>query len=575
MSDSAPTPPAGEATAERLPSSAARPARTPRSIKAAAIAGGLVAAFLFALLAMLVRSKYAPMDRGAFDEINFHLPAIRQFSLEWPSFVLTDYLSATTPGYHVALASVLKVAGSLEAVRLSNLGISAAFLFLIAWAAARFRSKPSHPAERERLGPTSDRHDSASTTLSRALLALPLLASMHVLFPGVWLLPDNLAWLLVAAIVLLALHARWSVGVLVAMGFLVCMLVLVRQIHLWTAAVVWAWALFSEPRLVRVLSRASTSHEWMHEELLPTIRSSAGGATLLRLLAAVGITLPAFVLVIAFASVWGGLTPPSFQGQYHAANPAAPAFVLALFGLFSAFFLPITLREFFAPRGASLRWPLARFPWGLALAGGLCGFGLSVVPPTTYSMADGRWSGLWNIAGKLPTIAGHSSLLIVLLAVLGGAAFAFVLSRLCLRRAIVLFVTLAGFVAAQAASFQLWQRYSEPMILMLLAIVTPLTLDAKRTTGRNRPELDDPPSGASASRAAPWLRAFDLAPVLLALLLGAYAFVWLRRAQPADYYAFRVGDERIKAFVRGEPVEPVARGPVAPDVYWKPVDIAP
>src|SRR5262249_32103038 len=55
-----------------------------------------------------------------------------------------------------------------------------------------------------------------------------------------------------------------------------------------------------------------------------------------------------------------------------------------------------------------------------ALAGAVA----AVIPETTWDKDEGRFSGLWNIARRLPVIADHTSPLIVTLAALGAAALA-------------------------------------------------------------------------------------------------------------------------------------------------------
>jgi len=59
--------------------------------------------------------------RGAFDQLNYHEQVIRRFVEQWPAPDLSDYLSATTPGYHLALAAFAEYAGeSAVALRLAG-----------------------------------------------------------------------------------------------------------------------------------------------------------------------------------------------------------------------------------------------------------------------------------------------------------------------------------------------------------------------------------------------------------------------------------------------------------------------
>ena len=119
----------------------------------------------------------------------------------------------------------------------------------------------------------------------------------------------------------------------IAIGCLVLvLLVCVRQIHVWSAAVLWAAAwLGSEERAV------GGPVQGVHA-LFGDLKDRVGRTALAMLL-----TLPAFGALAWFVSLWGGVVPPMFQHKYGGMNPAAPAFVLALFGVLGAFFWPVVL----------------------------------------------------------------------------------------------------------------------------------------------------------------------------------------------------------------------------------------
>ena len=112
-------------------------------------------------------------------------------------------------------------------------------------------------------------------------------------------------------------------------------------------------------------------------------------------------------------------------------------------------------------------------PWAPALAA-LAGAAVAIIPATTYDKA-GRWSGIWNAARKLPAIANHTSPLILALSTLGALCLLGWCAALRQRERWIILAALAAFTAAQAASGQLWQRYSEPFILILLALLAALT----------------------------------------------------------------------------------------------------
>ena len=484
---------------------------------------GAAVALLYLFLLTPILLDHLPNGRAAFDEINYHEPTIRVFARELPLPWLRDYLSATTPGYHLLLAAVsLALPDSEWLLRAANIAISLALVGLLAGTcAARARSWRA------------------------ALLALPFAASMHVLFSGAWLLPDNLGWLFVLAVLLVCLRIPFRPIFCVHAGALLLLLVLARQIHLWAAAPIiaaaWMSVLFPDPHHHPGLPRPAApggidSANW--RELLfarPIVRTH-------RAFVAAVCCAPAAIAVISFYRIWNGLVPPSFQGQYHNPNPAAPAFILALFGLFSLFFIPILLP------GLARAWRERRWILFAAVAAALLA---ALLPATTHSVEGGRHSGLWNISRALESrgfvLFGRTSPLIAGLAALGGAALVAWLRLVPFRTAIVLLAALAGFTAAQAASYQLFQRYTEPFLLLLLALLGAFALQT------------------TAPRS---LRACLALPALLGALLAFQTALSLRGAQPAGFFGFHAGDPRLKAYlvdgdnavVDGKKVEPLPRG---------------
>jgi len=112
--------------------------------------------------------------------------------------------------------------------------------------------------------------------------------------------------------------------------------------------------------------------------------------------------------------------------------------------------------------------------WFVLAAGGLS-LVVSVVPATSMSVAQGRWTGLWSVADKLPVVADRS-LLIVGLAVAGGAMLAAMLLVVSSRQRLIVVGSLAAFAAAQSANFQSWSRYLLPMVLLVLVVLTGLAI---------------------------------------------------------------------------------------------------
>lgn len=387
---------------------------------------GVFLATLFAVAASLVILTGNRNGRAASDMINYHEPAIRTFARQWPQFDLKDYLSATTPGYHIALATAARwVSPATAAIQFAGL------LFAVQLVISLTTFGTSRVGNREGLA-----------------LAAPFAASLYVFVSGAYLLPDNAGWLGVLLVLIVALRERQTWTWLVMGGLALAALVFTRQIHLWAAAPLWAAAFFNPPV----------------SDVAPSIatRCKAGAFALL-------ITMPAFIIVAYFYKLWGGLTPPMFK-DFHASgvNLAAPAFLLALAGGLSPFFI-----RWWWPSLSNMyrtcRW--------IAPTAIVIGVAFAIIPATTYDQHAGRWGGvLWDVARKLPVIGGRTSALILILAPLGALVIASLLWGMSRQRvtAAVTLTTLLAFTAAQAASYQLWQRYNEPFVLMVLALACPL-----------------------------------------------------------------------------------------------------
>jgi hypothetical protein len=368
--------------------------------------------------------------RGRFDQINYHEPAILRFAEQLPTPDVSDYLSATTPGYHLVLAVAARLV-SPSPVLLQSLG--ALFTVGLLGVFTRWLTPRAGPA-------------------ASAALGLALGASLYVFSAGVFLLPDNAAWLGVLGVLLIALRPRFGAGTMIWGGLALLALVLTRQSHLWAAGLLWAAA-------------------WLGGGFSPKqgVLGEAGslltepGARLRRLALAVLATAPAILAVGWFARLWGGLTVPIYHDYMQGANPATPAIILAQIGVIAVFH-------------AGFLW---RPAWGLvrtrpALVTGVLALGLVVVvaPQTTYSVEAGRYSGLWNISAKAPDLLGRTNSLLLVLAPAGAAAVAAWLAGVDARSRWVLLGALVGFTAAVSMTHNAWQRYHEPMLLMLTGVMS-------------------------------------------------------------------------------------------------------
>lgn len=445
----------------------------------------LVVVFLCAALPLILSGT--SRGRGAYDQVNFHEPAIRTFIEQWPRPDVSDYLSATTPGYHIALAAIGVLAGdSTRTLQLAGCLMSAGFLLTLG------------------LGCSGD-----GRRWMALVRCLPVLCSLYVFSAGVWLLPDNAGWWGVLGVVLIALRRRVDAWTYIGGGLVLTLLVCFRQIHIWAAAPLWvaAWlgsVSCSDDAESESGEGSDGSGRWsgsLFSDLPASIRRAG-----LMLIA----TLPAFAVLGWFVSEWGGLwggglVPPTFQNMYHGRSPAAPAFVLSLLAGFSVFF------------AGELVGPLARLwrehrAWVLTAAA--AGLVVAIIPETCYDTAGGRFSGLWNVVRVVPTIGDRSPVVWVLSAC-GGVALLCWAWVLPFRDRWVIVSVLVGFTAAQAASPMLWQRYNEPMVLMLLALMS----------GRE--------PRRSAGVLERWSRPWRLVgPVVLALCLAGLTAVTIARAGP-------------------------------------------
>src|SRR5687767_2936041 len=272
-----------------------RPSR-PRPELAAA-----VLAALFLALAVPLVLRFDNYTRATFDQDAYHLPTVLKFSDEWPRPDFSDYPSATTPGYHVVLAAVRRAFGADErALRIVAGLFTVGLLATFGWSLGR------------RVGPWT-----------AIAVGLPLGCSVYVFCSGVWLLPDNAGWWGVLGMLLLALRTRVDWRTYVVGGAILLLLVLVRQLHLWTAApiVVAAW----------LGPGADAARGGLAAEAAPG--AEAPSRKLRRASLAALSAVPAMLALGWFFRLWHGATPPSPGGLNAGINPAAPPMVLAVMGV--------------------------------------------------------------------------------------------------------------------------------------------------------------------------------------------------------------------------------------------------
>jgi hypothetical protein len=408
----------------------------------------LIAPLVVACVGWLVQAAVlvgglSPRGAAVYDEREFHLPTVAQFAAEMPTPDLSDYPVATSPGHHLALAGLVAwLDPGVAALRGASGQSAVALAAAVAWWASR-------------------RGGAVLGIVSGLLLLLS-----HSIAPQlVMALPEASAWLLVAMVIGMGMHGVHGPGRLMTAGACVTLLVFVRHVHLWAAAVVWlsAW-----------LGRPGADEP---EHLLPKLSALRPRQRVPRTLAAMLATLPAFAVVGWLFWLWDGPVPPGFQAHggrgdgasiHSGGNPATPALVLASFGLYA----PLAL----LPAWWAIKTTPGALPRALRLGGAIAAVGMiaALAVPTVFDKPAGRWGGLWNLARSAPAIADRS-LLIAALAAAGGACLGAALSAIRSRERIILLGAMSAFITAQSANHQAWMRYVEPFVLIVITALNALS----------------------------------------------------------------------------------------------------
>ncbi|MEM8756994.1 MAG: hypothetical protein AAGF47_04345 [Planctomycetota bacterium] len=438
---------------------------------------GLGAAAWLVYAALVLLDLSTPQAR--FDSQRYHIEVIRDFAATWPRADVSDYLSATTPGYHWVMAGVWQLTASVTVLELLTSALAATIVGLA--------------------GAWSVRLVGAAWA---CVAALPLAASPYLLNAALSVLPDNAGWLLVLVVLMLSLSGP-SGRVWVVLGAAMLGLVLVRQSHVWAAGVIVAcgW-LGREGRLLPVRGRART-------------RLRGLGAALVSV-------VPAIVVLGIFVWVWGGLAPPTFTGRGDGEHPdvsmvlspVAPACILLLIGLYGPFW-------------SGWLWPGICAEWGrswrrvavFAVGGLLVGLGLSLLGDSTASPEAGRTGGYWRLIAAGPVLAERYSLVLIPLTCVGGAVVGLCLAAMPPSRRWLMLMILSGFAAAQVVNANTWQRYYEPMVLMFLAIAAVLAVSEREAGDEQASEVGVGARPVGLVRAAQVLGPSALAGILLVLAL--------------------------------------------------------
>lgn len=373
-----------------------------------------------------------PAGSWEYDHTYHHMPAIRTFAESLPTPDLANYRSATSPGWHLALAALLRAGASEEALRWASMLAGVVLMIVATLCAARWVSPRT-----------------------AALLLAPLALSPFVVGGSAWVTTDVPALACVACALAATLRGLrpslvstdasdsrrawrpWLAGLWATLG------VAVRQPLIWLCAPI-AW-------------RALRERRWP----------------------ALAITLVPAALLACMVLAWGGLVPPAYRDQHgRGANPAGAVLVLAMIGAWGA---PLALALAWAD---DARRTLVR----PAAIGALVGGVLASLVATSYAKGEGgiegRWGGpIWSAVERLPAPADRSVLLVAL-AALGGATLAIMIRQCRLRgsmpTASLVLLSLACVAATNAANSQAWQRYADLPLLLLVPWLAALSVRTTR-----------------------------------------------------------------------------------------------
>jgi len=418
----------------------------------------LVLTLAYALLVVPVILSGRGGTNEAGDAAMYHEPVIETMVEQWPRPDIVEYRSTTSPGYHLLMAALMKATGAesvrAPVVRFANALLTWGLVAAAFWWASAF----------------------TGAWIALALTA-PLLMSPYTLGGGIWLTTDTAAWCFVAlALGGAVATVRARPGRFGWLGLASLAAVGIRQVHVWTIAPIGLLAVCVSP-----LRRLIPGGVRIGDD---AVRASWG-----RSVWGLVCALAPAALLAWLVWLWGGLTPPEYREKHDVGvNPATPAFALSVCAVMGVWLLPAAWDEL--KQGALRRKGL----WLCAALGLLS----AVIPATDHvrvRLEDGtRWNPrdngwLWRpVVEQAPDLFGRTSVVILLLAP-AGAVLLWLLRRAAVSagrgaQANVLLLSTLGWLIAQSMNSLAWQRYFEPMALLVLAwlaaMALPRAADPKR-----------------------------------------------------------------------------------------------
>lgn len=340
------------------------------------------------------------------DETNYYLPAIQLMNSDWPRLDVVRHSLSATSPGYLYCLAGVS--------RFVGTGRSA-----MRWANFAVSASVLVVLWLAWPAPTPDSIRFASL--------LPLTASNFFVKSSSFVVTDNAALLAVATTLVLIQDGRSRTGLIAAGGTAACA-VFFRQINLWLCAPVLLLGLLKRRPLI-----------WT-------------------------AVIPSVSVITWLFLTWGGLVPPAWRSVHEAdlAFSAVP-YQLSVLGGLGLFFYAASIPAWRTELNS--RWVIGGATLGLLAA---------TVGATFPSMEAGRWGGyLWNIAGLLPIVEGRS-VLFLLSAPLGGVLLALCGQRLWReagsQAALLWLGSVAGFFATGIFNRQVFHRYYEPTVLVLLIV---------------------------------------------------------------------------------------------------------
>jgi hypothetical protein len=367
--------------------------------------------FVPALILVTANFNYANPAFASLDQKYSHLPTIRYIAAHGASIDYSHFISRSAPGYYLLMAAVDHwITDSIVGLRLFNLVITAGLVAVWTFSLSSLCKSPLV-----------------------VVLAAPFLFSDSIYTRGLWLSTDNLAWLSVVAIMLIGVQYVNSNIAISAAAFFVPAAVGVRQIHAWT---------------IPFLLVAALVGGGLHRAV--------------RMLAAI---VPALLLITYFLLTWHGLEPPGGQARYSGFSLAALPMMFSLMGIFGLFYAAAIWQEI---RNMWCNNPVLarRFVYCGMSSGAIAG----LVPGSTFESFH-RQSGIWVLAQHTPVFLGRSPAVTVL-AVLGGLIGSLVFLAMARRDRLIFATSIICFTVAQTANSSIFERYYEPLVLIVLGFAT-------------------------------------------------------------------------------------------------------